>query len=73
MIHRLKSAISNRQEESSRNGVIHEDPFATAQRFDVLAKASDVLTQIVRERPATTLVAGLIVGALIGYSIKRLK
>lgn len=73
MIHRLKSAVSNRQEVSSRNGVIHDDPFAITQRFDVLAKASNVMTQLVRERPATTLVAGLIVGALIGYSIKRLK
>lgn len=73
MIHRLKSVVSNRQEGASRNGASHDAALATAQPFDVLAKASSVLTQVLRERPATTLVAGLIVGALIGYSIKRLK
>lgn len=73
MIHRLKSEVSNHQDGSSRNGVFHADAFATAHRFDVFAKATSTLTQIVRERPAATLVAGLIVGALIGYSIKRMK
>lgn len=73
MTHRLKSAASDQQGSSYRNGVFHSDAFATAKRFDVIAKASSTLSQIVRERPATTLVAGLIVGALIGFTLKRLK
>lgn len=73
MIQRLKSEVSNPQDGSSRNGVFHADAFATPQRCDVFVKASSTLKQIVRERPAATLVAGLIVGALIGYSIKRLR
>ncbi len=73
MTHRLKSVVSNQQDDASRNGIFHENALATTHRRDVFAQASSTLTQIVRERPATTLVAGMIVGALIGYSLKRLK
>lgn len=74
MIHRLKSELDRVANHSERNGTTDRSSSQpSGQLNDIVQSATELVTNVVVKRPAATLVVGLLVGAAIGFALKRVR
>ncbi len=75
MIHRLKSSVNGASNFEHLNGLADDPTEQLPQRSPtgLWPATSRLIAKLVDERPATTLLAGLLVGTVIGYALKRVK
>ncbi|MFO0939968.1 MAG: hypothetical protein U0930_04310 [Pirellulales bacterium] len=74
MIHRLKSDMDRVANHSERNGTTDRISIQPSGHLnDIVQSATELVTNVMVKRPGATLVVGLLVGAAIGFALKRVK